>query len=233
MQVETVIFCNGHKMAAKKSVGLQEKAACLKWIHITSHAWWISVNDLMAIVPVLVSSQLFVHVVSQVNPLFSGCLKLTLPPPCVKCTQRYGADGLKLVNHEETVSFGQAVLKLTFDPGSPDDGMLTAECRLDHPFFVKNKGAKQGKKRCFSSLYEQLSAAFNPRGLYCFQVGLHSIQALRWCTMGSHATRCSWGTFACPRPTLMPLTVTTLLSLTHSEGKTSWCRFHLKYISHQ
>lgn len=54
--------------------------------------------------------------------------------------QRYGSGGLKLVSHEETVSFGQAVLKLTFDPGSPDDGMLTAECRLDHPFFVKNKG---------------------------------------------------------------------------------------------
>lgn len=44
------------------------------------------------------------------------------------------------MNHEETVSFGQAVLKLNFDPGSPDEGMLTAECRLDHPFFVKNKG---------------------------------------------------------------------------------------------
>lgn len=44
------------------------------------------------------------------------------------------------MNHEETVSFGQAVLKLTFDPGSPDDGILTAECRLDHPFFVKTKG---------------------------------------------------------------------------------------------
>lgn len=54
--------------------------------------------------------------------------------------QRYGSEGLKLVSHEETVSFGQAVLKLTFDPGSPDDGLLTAECRLDHPFFVKNKG---------------------------------------------------------------------------------------------
>lgn len=63
---------------------------------------------------------------------FSSCLLL--------CLQRYGSDGLKLVSHEETVSFGQAVLKLTFDPGLPDDGMLTAECRLDHPFFVKNKG---------------------------------------------------------------------------------------------
>lgn len=69
----------------------------------------------------------------EFNPLsFSSCLML--------CFQRYGSDGLKLVSHEETVSFGQAVLKLTFDPGLPDDGMLTAECRLDHPFFVKNKG---------------------------------------------------------------------------------------------
>uniref|UniRef100_A0A8C5EGP0 HMG-box transcription factor 1 n=1 Tax=Gouania willdenowi TaxID=441366 RepID=A0A8C5EGP0_GOUWI len=34
---------------------------------------------------------------------------------------------LKLVNHEETLSFSQAILKLTFDPGSPDQGLLTAE----------------------------------------------------------------------------------------------------------
>ncbi|MEQ2272261.1 hypothetical protein XENORESO_017667, partial [Xenotaenia resolanae] len=54
-------------------------------------------------------------------------------------TKRFGSDGLKLVNHEDTISFGQAALKLTFDPGSPEKGLLTAECRLDHPFFVKNK----------------------------------------------------------------------------------------------
>ena len=54
--------------------------------------------------------------------------------------QSYGCEGLKLVAHEETVFFGQAVLKLTFDPGSPEEGLLTAECRLGHPFFVKNKG---------------------------------------------------------------------------------------------
>uniref|UniRef100_A0A8C5EDB5 HMG-box transcription factor 1 n=1 Tax=Gouania willdenowi TaxID=441366 RepID=A0A8C5EDB5_GOUWI len=41
--------------------------------------------------------------------------------------QHYGSDGLKLVNHEETLSFSQAILKLTFDPGSPDQGLLTAE----------------------------------------------------------------------------------------------------------
>lgn len=56
--------------------------------------------------------------------------------------QSYGSEGLKLVAHEENVSYGQAVLKLTFDPGSPEDGLLTAECRFDHPFFVKNKGKR-------------------------------------------------------------------------------------------
>lgn len=56
------------------------------------------------------------------------------------CLKSYGSEGLKLVALEETMSFGQSVLKLTFDPGSPEAGLLTAECRLDHPFFVKNKG---------------------------------------------------------------------------------------------
>lgn len=46
------------------------------------------------------------------------------------------------MSHEETISFGQAVLKLTFDSGSMEKGLLTAECRLDHPFFVKNKGTE-------------------------------------------------------------------------------------------
>lgn len=59
---------------------------------------------------------------------------------CLFVSQSYGSDGLKLVVFEESVSFGQSVLKLTFDPGSPEAGLLTAECRLDHPFFVKNKG---------------------------------------------------------------------------------------------
>lgn len=54
--------------------------------------------------------------------------------------QGYGSDGLKLVSHEESVSFGESVLKLTFDPGTVEDGLLTVECKLDHPFYVKNKG---------------------------------------------------------------------------------------------
>lgn len=56
------------------------------------------------------------------------------------CLKSFGLEGLKLVALEETLSFGQSVLKLTFDPGSSEAGLLTAECRLDHPFFVKNKG---------------------------------------------------------------------------------------------
>uniref|UniRef100_A0A668S1P2 HMG box-containing protein 1 n=1 Tax=Oreochromis aureus TaxID=47969 RepID=A0A668S1P2_OREAU len=77
----------------------------------------------------------------------------------------YGSDGLKLVNHEETLSFGQAVLKLTFDPGSPDEGLLTAECRLDHPFFVKNKG--------WSSFYPSLTVVHH--GIPCYEMQLGDV----------------------------------------------------------
>uniref|UniRef100_A0A8C9XR28 HMG box-containing protein 1 n=1 Tax=Sander lucioperca TaxID=283035 RepID=A0A8C9XR28_SANLU len=79
--------------------------------------------------------------------------------------QRYGLEGLKLVSHEETLSFGQAVLKLTFDPGSPDDGLLTAECRLDHPFFVKNKG--------WSSFYPSLTVVHH--GIPCYEMQLGNV----------------------------------------------------------
>ncbi|XP_018602537.1 HMG box-containing protein 1 isoform X1 [Scleropages formosus] len=71
-----------------------------------------------------------------------------------------GSGGLKLVAHEETVSFGQSVLKLTFDPGSPEDGLLTAECSLDHPFYVKNKG--------WSSFYPSLTVV--QHGIPCYEI---------------------------------------------------------------
>lgn len=78
------------------------------------------------------------------------------------------------MNHEETVSFGQAVLKLNFDPGSPDEGMLTAECRLDHPFFVKNKGKVNSSRTIGVTTDSMLfkSITFNLQG------GLHFIRAL-------------------------------------------------------
>uniref|UniRef100_A0A671NYS2 HMG box-containing protein 1 n=1 Tax=Sinocyclocheilus anshuiensis TaxID=1608454 RepID=A0A671NYS2_9TELE len=77
--------------------------------------------------------------------------------------QNYGSDGLKLVVFEESVSFGQSVLKLTFDPGSSEAGLLTAECRLDHPFFVKNKG--------WSSFYPSLTVVQHGIPCYDMQVG--------------------------------------------------------------
>lgn len=79
--------------------------------------------------------------------------------------KRFGSEGLKLVSHEETISFGQAVLKLTFDPGSPDDGLLTAECRLDHPFFVRNKG--------WASFYPSLTVVHH--GIPCYEMQLGDV----------------------------------------------------------
>ncbi|KAJ8261861.1 hypothetical protein GJAV_G00159300 [Gymnothorax javanicus] len=77
----------------------------------------------------------------------------------------YGSEGLKLVAHEETVSFGQSVLKLTFDPGSTEDGLLTAECQLDHPFFVKNKG--------WASFYPSLTVV--QHGIPCYEMQLGDV----------------------------------------------------------
>ena len=70
------------------------------------------------------------HVELNIANLFALCMYF----------QGYGSDGLKLLSHEESVSFGESVLKLTFDPGTVEDGLLTVECKLDHPFYVKNKG---------------------------------------------------------------------------------------------
>lgn len=72
----------------------------------------------------------------------SLCVKLNVATSFNLCMyfQGYGSDGLKLLSHEESVSFGESVLKLTFDPGTVEDGLLTVECKLDHPFYVKNKG---------------------------------------------------------------------------------------------
>lgn len=54
--------------------------------------------------------------------------------------QTYGSEGLQLVDHTEVVLSGQAVLQLTFDPGAFGQTCVTARCRLDHPFYVKNQG---------------------------------------------------------------------------------------------
>ncbi|XP_061662827.1 HMG box-containing protein 1-like isoform X1 [Syngnathoides biaculeatus] len=66
-----------------------------------------------------------------------------------KALKGYGSEGLQLVAHSENVLSGQAVLQLTFDPGAFGQGLLTARCQLDHPFYVKNKG--------WSSFYPSLT----------------------------------------------------------------------------
>lgn len=61
----------------------------------------------------------------------------SLSPPL----QSYGSEGLQLVEHTEIVLSGRSVLQLTFDPGVFGHTPLTAHCQLDHPFYVKDKGA--------------------------------------------------------------------------------------------
>ncbi|XP_065599675.1 HMG box-containing protein 1 isoform X1 [Cyrtonyx montezumae] len=80
----------------------------------------------------------------------------------VSAYKGYGSDGLKLISHEESISFGESVLKLTFDPGTVEDGLLTVECRLDHPFYVKNKG--------WSSFYPSLTVV--QHGIPCCEMHL-------------------------------------------------------------
>uniref|UniRef100_A0A8C6DMY1 HMG box-containing protein 1 n=1 Tax=Moschus moschiferus TaxID=68415 RepID=A0A8C6DMY1_MOSMO len=77
----------------------------------------------------------------------------------------YGSDGLKLLSHEESVSFGESVLKLTFDPGTVEDGLLTVECKLDHPFYVKNKG--------WSSFYPSLTVV--QHGIPCCEIHIGDV----------------------------------------------------------
>ncbi|XP_043963852.1 HMG box-containing protein 1-like isoform X2 [Gambusia affinis] len=72
----------------------------------------------------------------------------------------YGSEGLQLVEHEETVSCGQAVLQLTFDPGVFGHTPVTARCQLDHPFYVKNKG--------WSSFYPSLTVVHY--GIPCYEM---------------------------------------------------------------
>uniref|UniRef100_I3K1E6 HMG box-containing protein 1 n=2 Tax=Oreochromis niloticus TaxID=8128 RepID=I3K1E6_ORENI len=72
----------------------------------------------------------------------------------------YGSEGLQLVEHAEIVLSGQAVLQLTFDPGTFGYIPLTARCQLDHPFYVKNKG--------WSSFYPSLTVVHY--GIPCYEM---------------------------------------------------------------
>uniref|UniRef100_A0A3Q2ZCP8 HMG box-containing protein 1 n=1 Tax=Kryptolebias marmoratus TaxID=37003 RepID=A0A3Q2ZCP8_KRYMA len=83
----------------------------------------------------------------------------------VSLPQSYGSEGLQLVEHEETVLSGQAVLQLTFDPGVFGHTPVTARCRLDHPFYVKNKG--------WSSFYPSLTVVHY--GIPCYETELGDV----------------------------------------------------------
>ncbi|KAM9705747.1 HMG box-containing protein 1-like isoform 1-T2 [Menidia menidia] len=72
----------------------------------------------------------------------------------------YGSEGLQLVEQEEIVLSGQAVLQLTFDPGVFGHTPITAQCQLDHPFYVKNKG--------WSSFYPSLTVVHY--GIPCYEM---------------------------------------------------------------
>uniref|UniRef100_A0A2K6T270 HMG box-containing protein 1 n=1 Tax=Saimiri boliviensis boliviensis TaxID=39432 RepID=A0A2K6T270_SAIBB len=67
------------------------------------------------------------------------------------------------VRHERVGLF--SVLKLTFDPGTVEDGLLTVECKLDHPFYVKNKG--------WSSFYPSLTVV--QHGIPCCEVHIGDV----------------------------------------------------------
>ena len=79
--------------------------------------------------------------------------------------QSYGSEGLQLVEQEEVVLSGQAVQQLIFDPGVFGHTPITAQCQLDHPFYVKNKGMtvageKQLIKQLYHSFFTQTPSVF-------------------------------------------------------------------------
>lgn len=67
------------------------------------------------------------------------------------------------MDHAEVVLSGEAVLQLTFDPGAFGLTPLTARCRLDHPFYVKNRG--------WSSFYPSLTVVHHGIPCYDMEVG--------------------------------------------------------------
>ncbi|XP_062299692.1 HMG box-containing protein 1-like isoform X1 [Scomber scombrus] len=71
----------------------------------------------------------------------------------------YGSEGLQLLEHSENVLSGQAVLQLTFDPGAFGHAIMTAQCQLAHPFYVKHKG--------WSSFYPSLTVV--RYGIPCYE----------------------------------------------------------------
>lgn len=127
--------------------------------------------------------------------------------------QSYGSEGLQLVEHQETVLSGQAVLQLTFDPGVFGHTPITARCQLDHPFYVKNKGTSEAAD---VTLIKGNRSNASPS--FC-QGGRHFTPAWLWCIMGYRAMKLKWEMCACLLDTETLSTQMIHSSLTPSEGE--------------
>uniref|UniRef100_A0A3Q3J9K6 HMG box-containing protein 1 n=1 Tax=Monopterus albus TaxID=43700 RepID=A0A3Q3J9K6_MONAL len=82
-----------------------------------------------------------------------------------KSLKSYGSEGLQLVEYSDIMLSGQAVLQLTFDPGSFGHALMTALCQLDHPFYIKNKG--------WSSFYPSMTVVHY--GIPCYEMEVGDI----------------------------------------------------------
>ena len=73
---------------------------------------------------------------------------------------------IKWLQHEESVSFGKSILKLTFHPNTVEkDVILSVMCELDHPSCVKNK--------CWSSFYPSLIVV--QHGILCGKIPIGDV----------------------------------------------------------
>uniref|UniRef100_A0A2K5UQ27 HMG box-containing protein 1 n=1 Tax=Macaca fascicularis TaxID=9541 RepID=A0A2K5UQ27_MACFA len=97
-----------------------------------------------------------VHIIATSKSLHS----YARPPPVSSSSKSEPAFPHHHWKEETPVRHERSVLKLTFDPGTVEDGLLTVECKLDHPFYVKNKG--------WSSFYPSLTVV--QHGIPCCEV---------------------------------------------------------------
>uniref|UniRef100_A0A2I3GWN5 HMG box-containing protein 1 n=1 Tax=Nomascus leucogenys TaxID=61853 RepID=A0A2I3GWN5_NOMLE len=102
-----------------------------------------------------------VHIIATSKSLHS----YARPPPVSSSSKSEPTFPHHHWKEETPVRHERSVLKLTFDPGTVEDGLLTVECKLDHPFYVKNKG--------WSSFYPSLTVV--QHGIPCCEVHIGDV----------------------------------------------------------
>uniref|UniRef100_A0A8C8ZYR4 HMG box-containing protein 1 n=1 Tax=Prolemur simus TaxID=1328070 RepID=A0A8C8ZYR4_PROSS len=102
-----------------------------------------------------------VHIIATSKSLHS----YARPPPVSSSSESGPAFPHHHWKEETPVRHERSVLKLTFDPGTVEDGLLTVECKLDHPFYVKNKG--------WSSFYPSLTVV--QHGIPCCEIHIGDV----------------------------------------------------------